>query len=225
LGGLARKTKELALETREKLLESALDVMSEKPFDKVSISEIANRVGLSKGAVYWHFKNKGDLLVNLIRRICEDDGPGPFYEEKPPEDFEWLRCFFRDKLHKTSDDGRLQKINKLLSRRYEWPDDVRATVMALISERTKDEREIITGVILRCQERNEIRPELPADEIAELLSAIFYGIFFLQLDEIFSMDFSKYTNFIFDALEKELKNRVSGWPGDEYASAGLNIKI
>jgi TetR/AcrR family acrAB operon transcriptional repressor len=206
LSGLARKTKELALETREKLLESALDVMSEKPFDTVSIEEIANRVGLSKGAVYWHFKNKSDLLVNLIRGICENVAADSPSEGNAPENFEGLRRFFADKLRETNRDERLRKISKLMHRRCEWPDDTRSTILALVSERTKYETEIIAGVILRCQERGEIRADFPAGEIAVLLSAIFHGMFFLQLSEIFSMDLAKYANFIFDALEKELKS-------------------
>jgi TetR/AcrR family acrAB operon transcriptional repressor len=222
---LARKTKELALETREKLMESALDVMSEKPFDVVSISEIANRVGLSKGAVYWHFKNKNDLFVNLIRRIGENMGLDSSCEGNPPEDFEGLRRFFHEKLEKTNNNERMQKINKLLHRAGEWPDDVRAAAEALVSEKTKHDREIIAviaGVILRCQERGEVRADFPANEIATLIFAIFHGMFFLQLHGIFSRDFAKYTNFIFDALEKELRSGiVSGHEGTNAPGASI----
>jgi TetR/AcrR family acrAB operon transcriptional repressor len=213
---LARKTRELALETRKKLLESALDVMSEKPFDAVSISEIANRVGLSKGAVYWHFKNKSDLLVNLIRQIGENVGINSSYEENPPEDFNDLRRFFLNKLRKTDKNERMQKIIKLMHRAREWPDDVHSAVEAFICEMTKHDGEIISaiaGVILRSQERSEIRADFPANEIAMLIFAIFHGMFFLQLHEMFSVDFAKYTNFIFDALEKELKSGPGGANG------------
>ena len=43
---VARRTREEARETREKLLESALDIMSAKPFASVSMNEIAEKVGL-----------------------------------------------------------------------------------------------------------------------------------------------------------------------------------
>jgi TetR/AcrR family acrAB operon transcriptional repressor len=221
---LARKTRELALETREKLLESALDVMSEKPFDTVSISEIANRVGLSKGAVYWHFKNKSDLLVNLIRQIGEHMGLNTSYEGNQPEDFEGLRSFFHDKLKKTDGNERTQKINKLLHRGSEWPEDVHSAVKAFISEMTKHDRALIAaiaGVVLRCQERGEVRADFPANEIATLIFAIFHGMFFMQLHEMFSVDFSKYTNFIFDALEKELKSGADSGSVGECVSEAL----
>lgn len=224
---MARKTKELALETRKKLLESALDIMSEKHFDAVSITDIATRVGLSKGAVYWHFKNKNDLLVNLIRQIGESAGLVSPREEDPPEDFEGLRRFFSNKLRVSDKNERMQKINKLLHRGREWPEDVHAAVEALISDIVKRDREIIAvaeGVILRCQERNEIRADFPANEIATLLFAIFHGIFFLRLHELSSVNLAKYANFIFDALEKELKSETGSGPGGVTAAAASTQK-
>ncbi|MDR1133363.1 MAG: TetR family transcriptional regulator [Synergistaceae bacterium] len=203
---MARKTKELALETRKKLLESALGVMSEKPFNTVSIDEIASRVGLSKGAVYWHFKNKSDLLVNLIRDLCEKNRLDFIEDGNPPENFEDLRRFFRKKLSKADPSERTQKIKKLLHRGYEWPEETSAAVKEIISEKTRLELEMVKRVVALHQERHEVRTDFTAHEIATLLSAIFHGMFFFHLSEIFSMDFSKYTDFIFGALEKELRS-------------------
>jgi TetR/AcrR family acrAB operon transcriptional repressor len=203
---LARKTKELALETREKLLESALDVMSEKPFNTVSIDEIASRVGLSKGAVYWHFKNKNDLLLHLLKYLSEKNCLDFSEDEKQPEDFEELRRFFHNKFVKIGSSERLKKINRLLRRHHEWSEEANMAVMEFVLEMTRREREIVKCIISRHQERHEVRTDFPAHEIATLLSAIFHGMFFFQLSEIFNMDFAKYTNFIFDALAKELRS-------------------
>ena len=70
---VARKTKEEALETRENILKATLDVFSEKGYSKSTFVDIAERVGLTKGAVYWHFKCKGELLVELIQRMHEKE--------------------------------------------------------------------------------------------------------------------------------------------------------
>jgi TetR/AcrR family acrAB operon transcriptional repressor len=146
------------------------------------------------------------------------------YAENPPEDFAGLRRFFLSKLKITDKNERQRKISKLLHRQREWPEDVHLTVMTFISEKTKHEKEIIAGAILRCQERGEVRADFPADEIAMMLSAIFHGMFFLQLHEVFSMDFAKHTNFILNALEKELKNGAGNEPGGARASADIDIK-
>jgi TetR/AcrR family acrAB operon transcriptional repressor len=204
---LARKTKELAQETREKLLESAIDIMSEKPFQAVSMNEIAGKVGLSRGAAYWHFRNKTDLLVNVIRDAYEKIRSDFIDAENMPLDFEGLRGFFRNKLSMIRTSGRAQKINKLLRRHNEWPNEAHEVVEALMSEATSREREMIAGVISRAQERKEIRRDMTADELASILSAVFSGVLFFQLSEIYGTDFSKYADFIFDALAKELKCR------------------
>jgi TetR/AcrR family acrAB operon transcriptional repressor len=103
-GGSVKKIKETVSGTREKLLESALDVMSEKPFNAVSLDEVASRVGLTRGAVYWHFKNKSDLLVNLIRHICENIGPDADFDGKPPENFEEMRILIQNRLAQPATD-------------------------------------------------------------------------------------------------------------------------
>ncbi len=64
---MPRRTKEEAEKTRQAILESALDLFYEKGFSRTTFDEIAKRINLTKGAVYWHFRNKADLLAELIR--------------------------------------------------------------------------------------------------------------------------------------------------------------
>ena len=61
-----RKTKEEAGETRSAILQSALDTFYEKGYSRSTFDEIAKRIGYTKGAVYWHFRNKPDLVTALI---------------------------------------------------------------------------------------------------------------------------------------------------------------
>lgn len=63
---MARKTKEEAEETRESVLLAALDLFSEKGYSRTTCSDIARRIGMTRGAVYWHFENKAVLLAALI---------------------------------------------------------------------------------------------------------------------------------------------------------------
>ena len=52
--------------TREKLLKAALQVFSEKGFNAARLQDIAETAGVSRGAFYWHFKNKFDLYCTLF---------------------------------------------------------------------------------------------------------------------------------------------------------------
>ena len=53
-----RRTKEAAENTRKRIMEGALDLFIEKGFSNTSLTEIAHSLGITKGVVYWHFKNK-----------------------------------------------------------------------------------------------------------------------------------------------------------------------
>lgn len=64
---MVRKTKEEAENTRREILKAALEVFYQKGYSRTTFDEIAARINLTKGAVYWHFKNKPDLLVELIK--------------------------------------------------------------------------------------------------------------------------------------------------------------
>lgn len=55
--------------TRERILDIALDLFTEKGYDKTSLREIADRVGFTKAALYYHFSSKGDLLMALHLRL------------------------------------------------------------------------------------------------------------------------------------------------------------
>jgi AcrR family transcriptional regulator len=62
-------------DTREAILDSALDLFVEKGYEATSLREVAARVGISKAALYHHFPSKGDILVALHLRLHDVLGP------------------------------------------------------------------------------------------------------------------------------------------------------
>lgn len=67
-----RKTKAEALQTREALLSAALDVFYQRGVSRASLQEIAVAAGVTRGALYWHFKNKEDLFDALFQQIFSE---------------------------------------------------------------------------------------------------------------------------------------------------------
>ena len=63
---MARRTKEDALKTRKRILASALSLFVKKGYDRTTFTDIAARLDMTKGAVYWHFDSKEKLLVTLL---------------------------------------------------------------------------------------------------------------------------------------------------------------
>ncbi|HCR57481.1 MAG TPA: DNA-binding transcriptional repressor AcrR [Raoultella sp.] len=62
---MARKTKQQALETRQHILDVALRLFSQQGVSSTSLAAIAKAAGVTRGAIYWHFKNKSDLLNEI----------------------------------------------------------------------------------------------------------------------------------------------------------------
>lgn len=63
-----RKTKEQTQQTRQKLLDAALEIFHRNGVTNTSMQAIADEAGLTRGALYWHFKNKEDLFDALFEQ-------------------------------------------------------------------------------------------------------------------------------------------------------------
>jgi AcrR family transcriptional regulator len=52
--------------TREQIRKLALELFAERGYDATSLREIAERLGITKAAVYYHFKTKEEILASLV---------------------------------------------------------------------------------------------------------------------------------------------------------------
>jgi len=58
-------------DTRERILDVALDLFIEQGFDGTSLRQIAEQLGVTKAALYYHFESKDDILLALHMRLHE----------------------------------------------------------------------------------------------------------------------------------------------------------
>lgn len=56
-------------ERRNQILDTAEHVFAKRGFDDARMDDIAERSGLSKGAIYWYFKKKDDIIAGLLDRV------------------------------------------------------------------------------------------------------------------------------------------------------------
>lgn len=66
---MARRTKEDVDATRNSLLDAAERVFYEKGVSRASLSDIAQAAGATRGAIYWHFKDKVALFNAMMDRV------------------------------------------------------------------------------------------------------------------------------------------------------------
>lgn len=65
---MVKKTREDALATRETLLAAALQVFRERGVAHTRLADVAERAGVTRGAIYWHFKDKAQLFAAVCER-------------------------------------------------------------------------------------------------------------------------------------------------------------
>lgn len=79
--------------TKEKILMTALHLFAKDGYEAVSVSTIAGELGITKGALYKHYKNKRDIFDNIVERMYQIDAersqqyevPEGKYEETPKD--------------------------------------------------------------------------------------------------------------------------------------------
>ena len=72
ISNIMRKTKAESQKTRQHLLNAALEVFHKQGVTRATLQEIAQEAGVTRGALYWHFKNKEDLFKALFEQVFQD---------------------------------------------------------------------------------------------------------------------------------------------------------
>ena len=57
--------------TRAQLIEAAKEVIREKGFHAVSLQEVAERAGMSRGAIYGNFRNREELIFGVVETLWQ----------------------------------------------------------------------------------------------------------------------------------------------------------
>ena len=174
-----RAAREQGLESRDELLAAALRVFASRGYRQAGVDEIAAEAGYSKGALYWHFSGKADLLLALIEERV--DAPlrelVALLESAPPErdmSVEASREFAR-KLTE-------QRDAMLLEREY-WTLAIRdPELRARYVERQAELRGAMARA-LEARARHLGTPDLPmpAEDVARIVMGIIGG---LTVDEL-----------------------------------------
>ena len=66
---MVRRTKEDAQETRNRILDAAVEVFNRNGVAETSLNDIAREAGVTRGAIYWHFANKVAMFDAMIERL------------------------------------------------------------------------------------------------------------------------------------------------------------
>jgi len=166
-------------EGRDELLTAALRVFARRGYRQAGVDEIASVAGYSKGALYWHFSGKEDLLLALLEERV--DAPMrelvELLESAPPDrdmSVEASRAFAR----------RLatERDAVLLEREY-WTLAIRdPELRSLYAERQAQLRGAMARALeARARHLGTPLKSMPAEDVARIVMSIMGG---LAVDEL-----------------------------------------
>ena len=118
---MARRTREDAAATREQLLDAAERVFRDRGVTRTSLAEVAAEAGVTRGAVYWHFRDKADLFTAMCQRATSplDTLAEQASEANGGSPLEALRRLCVEALEHLSGDARAQAVFEIMFHRSE----------------------------------------------------------------------------------------------------------
>ena len=122
---MARCTKEEALATRHRLLDAAEHVFSEKGVSRSSLNDIALAAGVTRGAIYWHFKTKTDLFHAMMERITMpmEDVLHQIQEEGDADPLDQLQRALMEALRKIETDAQTRRVFEVAILKVEYVEE------------------------------------------------------------------------------------------------------
>lgn len=125
---MVRRTKEEAQATRSRILDTAELVFEQRGVSGTSLNAIADAAGLTRGAIYWHFKDKADLFNAMIERVTlpleETDGACGF--RGADITLSQMRDGFIDVLRKVMTDPQLKRVFEIATHKVEYVGEMNA---------------------------------------------------------------------------------------------------
>jgi TetR/AcrR family acrAB operon transcriptional repressor len=174
---MARCTKEEAQETRSRILDAAEDVFHAKGVAGTSLADVALAADVTRGAIYWHFRNKADLFDAMCERVRlpMEAMIEATADSKEPDPLGQLRktCVFV--LRQTAQDPHSRKVRDILFHKCEFLD----TSDPLSGRRRQchaDAKARFERILANAIARGQLPKDLDVALAASLLHAALSGI-------------------------------------------------
>ncbi len=179
-----RKTKEEAEITKEKLQGAALKVFSKKGYAATTLDDIAKEAGVTRGAIYWHFKggkaeiftailNQGFGRVNVLLEQLMTEGGTPL---------EILERMMVHLLQFIEEDDDYRAVQEILI--FKMTDDPELTLRLEDKKHAQEESvTYIAGLIDQAKKNGQVREDVDSMTAAVAAYGMLNGVVFLWMVE------------------------------------------
>jgi len=174
---MARRTKADAAATRNSLLDAAERVFYEKGVSRASLTDIASAAGATRGAIYWHFKDKAELFNAMMDRVTHPLRQAINHSTSLADTapLERLRSLMQGVLSTIEHDEHTRRVFEIALYRVEYVEDLR-----VVRNRHSQECAAFAALIARelslAAADQDIQLPMPAHIAAMGVQALFDGM-------------------------------------------------
>ena len=174
---MVRRTKEDALATRHRLLDAAEILFLAKGVSHTSLQDIARQSGTTRGAVYWHFKDKADVFNAMVDRVTlplEASLEFLAHEEQATP-LAHIRSSIRQALLRIATDPQSRRVFEVATLKVEYIDELQAIRLRHLRVRNSFLEQIENGLSASALNQAKIL-RVPAETAALGLHALIDGL-------------------------------------------------
>ena len=123
---MARRTKEEAAATRDSILDAAEKLFVEQGVSRTTLQHIATEAGVTRGAIYWHFDDKGALFNAMMERATLPlEAELQLLDQADSDDpLDDLRNYMLAVLRRTVEDPGARRVFEIATLKVEFVDEM-----------------------------------------------------------------------------------------------------
>lgn len=134
---MARRTKEEAAATRDSILDAAEKLFVQQGVSRTTLQHIATEAGVTRGAIYWHFDDKGALFNAMMERatLPLEAELQVLDQAESADPLNDLRDYMMAVLRRTVEDPQARRVFEIVTLKVEFVDD---DEMSAVRQRRQD---------------------------------------------------------------------------------------
>ena len=190
--GLRERKKRLA---REKILDAAARRFKAQGFEATSVSDIMNESNFAVGTFYSYFKSKEEILMELVKKLFEGVEENLSAREETQSSLKLLESCCMDAAKMIDENRFILPLFTSAGIHSDKPESMPENLSPKF-------KKIFSEIILRGQETNEIRSDVPANLILEMIHSIYQAAAFSKLQIPFQKNISLKIKILLDGIKR-----------------------
>ena len=206
---MPRRAQKDAEKTRTRILASALALFAKKGYEHTTFTDIAARLKMTKGAVYWHFESKEALLMALVDEMLERFGR-QISELMPKEEltFPAVAEMMVKNAERIVEDPRGTAFFMLMKTQVRWRDASMASVREdlLTNQRFGPFHAFLTAVDNDVR-AGRVRADVDAEEVAAACLAVWESLVQWRIDGFLKCDLRSTLTHSYEGVWAQIQKR------------------